>query len=43
MDEVAPNMMDNSNCTPDKQDAKPAAKQEEQEAPPSPERNRRRL
>jgi hypothetical protein len=42
-DEFALNKMDNSNCTLDKQYAKPAAEQEEQETPPSPECKQRRL
>jgi ssDNA-binding replication factor A large subunit len=43
MDELATNRMYKSNCTPEKQDTKPAAEQEEQDTPPSPERNPRRL
>jgi hypothetical protein len=35
--------MNDSNRTPNKQDAKPAAEPEDQEIPPSPEPNRRRL
>jgi hypothetical protein len=35
--------MNNSHHTPNKQDAKPAAEPEDQETPPSPEPNRRRL
>jgi hypothetical protein len=40
-DELALNGMDNSNYTPYKQDAKPAAGHEEQETPPSTERSPR--
>jgi hypothetical protein len=39
-DKLAPNRMDNSSCTPDKQYTKSSADQEEQETPLSPERNR---
>jgi hypothetical protein len=42
-DELSLNKMDTSNCTPDKQDAKPVAAQEEQETPPSSKWNRRCL
>jgi hypothetical protein len=43
MDELAPIRMDNSNCTPKKQDANPSEGQEEQETPSSTKRNRIRL
>jgi hypothetical protein len=42
-DELALNKMDNSNFTPDKQDTKPAAEQEEQGTPPSHERHGKHL
>jgi hypothetical protein len=43
VDELALTKMNDSHRTPNKQDAKPEAELEDQETPPSPEPNRRRL